>query len=476
MFYIASGSFQIRNMQFAHILGNWRALPNSGEARVDWLRNSIATAIRRIRTLFAQSVQGRDERGVRREASAALVANVESIQDKVSESKVGIPWDGSEHMDLLNSNKVDSVFTYSCCSSPDPETSMGGHPTRRIRVEEAGVAIVRIMMDSDSPLVVEGLTGFGVSLYVSEPTQISDFGLWVFSSNRGRFRWSCTESATPKLKCGWNQLRFSYSWMQAPLENPEWGEIQAIQVFVESKEATAFNIGEIWAEVRRKASLLFIHDGGYSDFDCAPGYQDLLVRGIPVTWAVDCARIGDPTHVTRERLIELGNENNNLISFHGWTMAVSNRYKDSIQAREETANCQKWIRDLPTKGNAGWKWRSAWMQNRSPFSPATDDMVLMNPMWNPEDVPRSGPTMWPVQQPFNYHRQALHALSKRSMRELFDSAQRTHGVLICYTHNVQDGKSHISPELWDEFLRLIDGGLNQGWLEGVTFEMLSKEA
>ena len=81
--------------------------------------------------------------------------------------------------------------------------------------------------------------------------------------------------------------------------------------------------------------------------------------------------------------------------------------------------------------------------------------------------------MWPLVQPYNYRREALHHLSPRDLQELFQNAKETHGVVICYTHNVSKGITHISPERWAQFLELVDQGIESGWLEGVTFETLA---
>lgn len=386
---------------------------------------------------------------------------------------VDTPWSGKGVVTLISTQNEFALRAFNCSPARDREVHAGGGRSWRFTIREGGgTAILRWQRPREDPQRFEGLTGFGVSLFVAEPDKVTDFGLWAFTGNGGRFRWSSENVPSSALRRGWNHLRFSGNWMQAPLEHPVWGEVSALQVYVHANAATTFNLGRVWAETRPKASLLFIHDGGYAGFDQSPGYQDLLDRGIPVTWAVDCALIGDADHVTLDRLIDIGNENDNLISFHGWDGAISNQYTVAGEAREETAKCQQWIRRLPTSGRTGWRWRAAWMQNRSPFSPATDDMVELNPMWDPTREPPRGATMWPLTQPYNYRREALHHLSSRDLRELFQGAKETHGVLICYTHNVGEGITHIPPSLWAEFLELVDEGVSAGWLEGVTFEML----
>ncbi len=45
--------------------------------------------------------------------------------------------------------------------------------------------------------------------------------------------------------------------------------------------------------------------------------------------------------------------------------------------------------------------------------------------------------------------------------------------MVGYTHMVNvAGATDMTPELWNHFLNLIDNGIAEGWLEGVTFETL----
>lgn len=465
----------MRNTQFSHIFSNWNALPKSRKKRVLWLKNTARTALARSKSM-ARSVAGRQtvvDGGTVVEVEASSAQPTKEVLNETPPDPVGSPWEVDGRALLFSGPEQDST-AMNCAQSVDHQTRLGEKGSLRLEVDGRATALVRINEPLQNIRRLRGLTGFGVSLFTPDPGAIEDFGLWVFASNGGRYRWSSANAAPARLRAGWNHLRFSPTSMRPPLEHPDWGDVAAVQFYVQTRGSTSFNLGSIWGETRPKASLLFIHDGGYLNFDQSPGYSDLADRDIPVTWAVDCALIGDETHVTRDRLIEVGNENSNSISFHGWDGAISNKYTSGEQARDETLKAQKWIKDLPTKGNTGWKWRTAWMQNRSPHSPATNDLVRANPMWDPNNRPPVGVGMWPLMHPYNYRRQALHHLSKRTLNELFEEAKETHGVLICYTHNVGEGSNNISPELWEQFLDLVDEGVREGWLEGVTFEMLEE--
>lgn len=471
---------QLQRTQVQQILDNWHSLPKSGSARVAWLGNGVRVAGAKAKAALAGSALGRAGAAGKIDLSTGPDATDAKVSDASTPSEepieqAGTPWSGEGVAELIDTRDDLRLSLFNCSPTLDRVVTMGDGPSWRFTVPNGGgTAILRWQSPSGTPAVFDGLTGFGVSLFVPEPGKITDFGLWVFTGNGGRFRWSSNNVPAPRLKKGWNHLRFSRNWMQVPLEDPLWGEVAGLQIYVRISSATSFNLGRVWAETRPKASLLFIHDGGYSGFDQSPGYYDLAARGIPVTWSVDCALIGDEEHVTRHRLIEVGNENGNSISFHGWDSSVSGDYTSAEQAREETAKCQEWIKNLPTEGNTGRHWRTAWMQNRSPFSPATDDMVGLNPMWDPTHEPPRGATLWPLTHPYNYRREALHHLSARDLQELFEDAKETHGVLICYTHNVGEGNKHISSERWEQFLSLVDEGVAGEWLEGVTLEILTE--
>lgn len=475
----------LQRTQFRHVLDNWRSLPKSRRKRVVWLKNGIRSAAVSAKSAVSNATSGRAGAAsttsrpavTPRVGSQTVPSEVDVIAEQETQTidLVASPWNGQGIVDLVSVESADEATTFSCDQTIDRTTWLEGGRSWRFSVSEAATAITKFPDPLEGGEALDGATGFGVSVFLPEPENITDLGLWVFASNGGRYRWSTKNAAAPRLHRGWNHLRFDRTWTEVPLENPTWGDISAVQLYVAANADTSFNLGKVWAETRPKASLLFIHDGGYLGFDQSPGYRDLRSRGVPVTWAVDCALIGDSSHVTRDRLIEVGNENGNSISFHGWDGAVSNEYTSAEQAREETSKCQKWVSDLPTSGNTGSRWRAAWMQNRSPFSPATDDMVELNPMWDPVNKPPKGPVVWPLANPHSYRREALHHLSARDLRELFEEAKQTHGVLICYTHNVGDGITNISPELWAEFLALVDEGLEEGWLEGVTFETLTSD-
>ena len=462
---------QVRQVQYAHIFNNWRALP--ADKRLDWIKGAVSTVAEKVRTgaVSQKSRQTKDTSAL--PSRSVLAASQEATASTGNSSSFELRR-GRGIVDLVSDLGVQTPTVTHCVLAETVPEEVANPAAWGFDVPGATTAIVKMALPKGDAVSLSGMTGVGMSLFVPDPALVADFGVWVFSANGGRFRWSARNTAD-KLQEGWNYPRFGKNWMRSALERPQWGEISAVQIYVRTTAPTSFALGQIWAETRPKASLLFIHDGGYADFDRSPGYQDLRDRGIPVTWSVDCALIGDSEHVSRDRLIEVGNENGNSISFHGWNSARSQDYVDGAEAREETAKCQEWIADLPCAGNSGRAWRTAWMQNRSPFSPATNDMVKLNPMWDPTNRPPAGVALWPLTHPYNYWRGALHHLSPRALAELFEEAKQTHGVLICYTHNVEDGEKHISPELWQQFLDLIDQGLDQGWLEGSTFETLTSE-
>lgn len=494
VFHARRGVSEVRNTQVAHIVTNWKALPKSRQKRVEWLQAAAGTLVSKGKSVVSSAAKGREAANVAPQAVNLTPQAVEETgpsekvgpQAQVSEEQsaavIGTPWDAPWDtvghrgtVPLWGEGFTGTVKASNCELGVGEEVHLGSGKSLSVRLTDPGTAVIRVEEPLAAEEHLEGVTGFGMSLYFTEPEAVEDFGLWVFSSNGGRFRWSSSGSSPETLKRGWNDLRFAANATQIPLENPSWGDVEAVQVYVKAAAPTSFSIGAIWAETRPKASLLFIHDGGYTAFDQSPGYKDLLERGVPVTWSIDCELIGDSTHVTRDRLIEVGDENSNSISFHGWSGAISNAYKDGSQAREETRKCQEWIQALPTNGNTGWRWRTAWMQNRSPFSPASDDMVEANPMWDPHNLPPKGATMWPLPHPYNYHRQAIHQLSERTMKEMFAQARKTHGVLVCYTHNVGEGATNIAPERWTQFLHAVDEGVAAGWLEATTFEKLSAQ-
>ena len=320
-------------------------------------------------------------------------------------------------------------------------------------------------------------TAIGVWAYVEDASKVTTVGLYLYSDASEANYYNIPISKlrggiAGNIRTGWNYWRFARFHTFTPTGTPTWGTIHHAQLYFVTNAATSISLQAINVEHRAKASIVFIHDGGYTAFDQSPGYHDLRDRGIPVTFAAVCSAIdSNPKYVTRARLIEMGDENGNSISFHSWSpSAAPSSGFTADQARAETARCQKWLSGLPTKGATGRMFRAAWYQNISPQSAASNGMVLLNPMFDASY--QATPTSWPPIDRFAFYRHPLHDQAAGANAAMFAQLQERREVLFVYTHNVSSNASDISPADWAEFLSLVDAGIAAGWLECVTVEQL----
>lgn len=316
----------------------------------------------------------------------------------------------------------------------------------------------------------------GAWIYIEDPTLITQMTLEV--RHPSTQLWTRTKAGN--FVAGWNLLRFpaSAGATTATLVN-EWGKGATwVRVVAVVTGATSFTIGHVWAECPPKAQVLFIEDGGYRTF-LETGYIDLKNRNIPVTWSLDPVKLGASMGTKGERITEsdvlyLGKENNNSMNFHGYTGDVTSTMTDA-NIRADVMKSIKW---LEQRGfYEARSWRSAWVQNSASNASASRDLLMAYA------TPTSSAsiTCFPPDDRWNIPRLALHAMPKATLDTYFETLKVTNQLLVIYTHGIHTdgsgaGAADATPSEWSYFLSKIDQGLNEGWLEGVTFEMLLKRA
>lgn len=318
----------------------------------------------------------------------------------------------------------------------------------------------------------EPISGVGVMIYVPDATKITGLTVQLYTGVADTDFYNFNISGlrlglAGNLKTGWNVVRWTPSHKTITGSPLAFGNVHHARVVVVTNAPTNVTIQQLYIQTRPKASILFIHDGGYSHFDSSPGYRDLRDRKVPVTWSVDTGLIGDSTHVTDARLREISKENRNSIGFHGWD-ASDTTVMTAAQVQAHTMQAIKW---LAVRGYTGRIWRSAWLQNSAPQAEATNDMVLVNPMFGTEGQERV--QSWPFHDRYGVSRIAIQGKTEAGIDAIFDELKANHGVAVLYTHRVRDGfVADITPAMWTYFLAKYDQGVAEGWLEAVTLEML----
>ena len=368
----------------------------------------------------------------------------------------------------------DETFTVSnCTASADTVNKVFGAQSHKFTMSGAVTATARLQPLPQGDVSVRA-SEFGALVYLEDVTRVTALTFQVYTDAGQVNYWNFNTANLPggvagNLATGWNTLRFVSSRRGTSGSPATWGTCAGVRVTVVTNDATTVSVQRLWFQERPKASILFIHDGGYnSGWDTRPGYYDLRDRGVPVTWSCDVGLMGPGTdRVTEERLQELASENGNSIGLHGYDATVTSALTGA-QLQAQTMKAIKW---LAARGHTGRIWRSAWFQNAATNSSATDSLVLANPMGGGDSVERVN--TFPFEDTFNVVRVALHGKSDAEVDTLFAELEANHGVLVCYTHRVSEsGVTNITPAAWAYFLSKIDEGIAGGWLEGVTFEEL----
>lgn len=382
---------------------------------------------------------------------------------------------------VLISGQANETLTVSNCTATADTTNVAlGARSHLLTMSGAVTATAALAPLSIGTLTAPKYTGAALMIYLTDASKVTSIDVELWQDVGGTKKQSMTFRSQigaygQSFANGWNLIRLPNDYRRATYlagTGTDMSTIAGCRLVIVTNAATTMSIGYLAIETRPKASLLFINDGGYANFfNNADGYADLKARDIPATIAVDCTNLNGTTTITEARLAELAAENRNSISFHGYTTSVT-ASMTTTQVIDETVKAQQW---LAARGYMGRMWRAAWMQNSATNSPATDPLVLANPMYSGgyEYV-----HMWPFSNPSHVQRTVLHGKTSSEIDDIFTAAERCRGVIVCYTHDVRSDPSAIDMSIteWDYFISKIDEGIAAGWLEGTTFELLMAQS
>ncbi len=387
---------------------------------------------------------------------------------------------GPDRIVLMSGQANESPTVSNCTLSADTTNIAIGARSHRLTMAGAVTATCALAPLSIGALTNPKYTGAALMIYIDDASKVTsiDVELWQDSAGTKKQNMSFRSQISAYGQAfanGWNLIRLPNDYRRSTYlagAGTDMSTINGCRLVIVTNAATAMSVGYLAIETRPKASLLFINDGGYTNFfNGADGYADLKARNIPVTIAVDCTNLTGTTTITEARLAELAAENRNSISFHGYSTSVT-ASMTTTQVIDETVKAQQW---LAARGYTGRMWRAAWMQNLATNSPATDSLVLANPMYSGgyELV-----HMWPFSNPSHVARTQLHGRTTAEIDAMFTSMELTRGVFVCYTHDVSATPTSIDMSVteWDYFLSKIDAGITAGWLEGSTFELLMERS
>lgn len=340
---------------------------------------------------------------------------------------------------------------------------------------------------SDEPLKIDGMGVIGLYIYIDEPELFRYMNIRLYSDAEKTNEWNArvVDSGTYALegiKKGWNHLRWRASHGTNYDHNlTDWGTISHVKISLAVHDKTTVTIGKLVGEINDKARILFVEDAQYKTF-YDNGYPDLKERNMPVTWALRIKNIGSNVgnergeQMSYEQVTEVAKENDNVMSFHSWGFTKPTADMSAEELRKDVVKSIKW---LSAHGFDGWHWRAAFFQNKAPSHRSVRDLLTAYSYPGATDNPlmsQTGLDAFPFLNRYSTQRYALHNRTKEDLTNLFEMLKKTRQVLIIYTHGVyDDNPSDTTLDLWNHFISKIDIGINEGWLEGATFNQLNEE-
>lgn len=329
----------------------------------------------------------------------------------------------------------------------------------------------RMVFSSDKYLNLIGTQEFDVIVYVPDVSKISKIEIRLSTYINSTQNVTLVKT-TDELSNGWNYLRFS----AINSNHTQWGSCTMLRILTYTTEATSVYYADVLQVKPRKARVLFVDDHAYSDFK-TNAYPLLKAQGIPVTWAIQPNRLGITienagTLLSVNELSELANDPFSEFSFHSF--AGQDTHSMSVYELQE--DCQKCIYFLRKEGLLPKHyWRAAWKNNDAPNARECDSMLDGGAYHSST----GGLEIFPFTNKYNILRYSIHQRSTSDIDIIFDKLKKTHCVAVFYTHgyitlNNEETNStiHISNHEFDYFIQKISQGVNEGWIEGTTFDRL----
>lgn len=342
-----------------------------------------------------------------------------------------------------------------------------GSRSKAFKLTSSAAANAYARFTPSSPISVNGVSALSLIVYIEDVSKISSVQLQIGTDASG-YNWQRAHSDYPSyvLKNGWNIIR----WQADSALINNWDTVKRVQVLAIMNSASSVIIGSVVAERWNKAQLIFVEDSGYQAF-WNIGMPDLHSRNIPITWALTPGRLGVGDVITESQIDTLAEDSLNAFSFHSW-ISKSSSLMTVKEFRDDAVKCLRWLRKKGLLGR--YPWRAAITQNAASVDQVNTLNDLVESYSSYES--RAGQNCFPFIQPRGFARHMLELKTQSQIQDMFDTAKKTHGILVVYTHGIGTGLQYdVTKENWDYFISCIDTGISEGWLEGTTYDTLRAE-
>ena len=316
---------------------------------------------------------------------------------------------------------------------------------------------------------IEGVGFFEIPVYISDASKITSLYCGITNPDR-----TLELQANDALHNGWNMMRFATTQLNRSSYSNNYSTLNEFRLYVEANEDTTIIVSIPSAITPPKAKIIFVDDHGYHDF-MTTAYPDLKALGVPVTWAIQPGRLGESvpgagTLLTASDIELLSKDANSEFSWHTY---------DSSQEQQMSA---EGLRDMFQSAVTALRklnilpqyfWRAAWKQNDAINAMSCANLADAFATWDGS----YGCESIPFSDRYNIKRQDIHGKTETIISNMFRQLKCTHGLYVFYTHSIvqtmETGlESHITQAEWDIFINYLTTAINEGWLEGTTFNSL----
>ena len=307
-----------------------------------------------------------------------------------------------------------------------------------------------------------GTQEFEVSVYVPDATKVNSIR---FQANPAGF----TKQSSQTIKNGWNKIRFMANGAGGWNENTAVTNVR-VSVYHPSGAETKVFIGEIVQVKPQYGNLIIVADGPYYT-TYTEAYPTLKNMGVPITWALDAAKLTDSELPTRELinltdLETLAYDGISEFSFHNYNGVIMST-ATAAEALEDTLNS---IRFLKKNGlNPQRIWRAAWLQNACAHPELANLEVEASASYDGN----AGADAYPWIDKYNIPRASVANRDNEWFNTVFDTLRRCHCTYVLYFHGVtEDSDKNITHTMLNYFVNKISEALTAGYLNPTTYNRL----
>lgn len=224
-----------------------------------------------------------------------------------------------------------------------------------------------------------------------------------------------------------------------------------------------------------KGKVIVVDDHAYREFVDNAYLPYLKPNQIPVTWGIQPGRLGTVipntgTLLSKEDIDELSNDPYSEFSWHTWdSTETSNMGVNELRA--ENHKCITSLRKMGVLPEHFW--RCAWKQNLAQNAMYCKDDVSAFAYWKDDAEVQ----LFPFVDKYNIGRFGIHYYSQSEIDDIFEYIRKAHNIYIFYTHSClndvsQAGAGSITPTQAEYFAQKCKNGIDEGWLECVTYNQL----